>query len=149
MPVGDRVLRHRGFTLLETLIALSIVSILAVVAVPMYLDYEVRAEISEGFSMVESVKAMIIEYHDTNGTWPGSNAQAAVAAPGSFRTNYVDTITITSGAAGAAITITYRIPALGGNNTIIFTPDVTGNKTAWSCKQGTMINKFRPASCKV
>jgi type IV pilus assembly protein PilA len=144
------MLHHRGFTLLEIMIALSIISILAVVAVPTYLDYEVRAEISEGFSLADPVKTMVFEYYATNGTWPASNAQAAVKAPASFRTDYVDSITISSSAAGAAITITYRIPALGADNTIIFKPvDVAGTQIEWTCKLGTVINKFRPAPCKV
>lgn len=149
MAAGDRVRRERGFSLLEILFVLSIVSILAVVAVPMYVDYKVRAEISEGFVLAEPVKAMVTEYHETTGTWPDSNAEAAVEAPPSFRTDYVDAISVASNAAGVAITVTFRIPALGGDNTIILTPsDVTGNRIEWSCKQGTVVNKFRPAVCK-
>jgi type IV pilus assembly protein PilA len=142
------VTTQRGFTLLEILIALSIVSILAMVAVPMYLDYEVRARISEGFSLVEPVKNMVIEYHATNGTWPSSNAEAAVDAPTSFHSDYVDNISVSANAGGAAITITYRIPTLGPNNTIVLTATDNGNGTEWSCKQGTVLNKFRPTHCK-
>jgi len=133
------------------MIALSIVSILAVVAVPTYLDYMVRARISEGFSLVGPVKGMVVEYYDINGTWPNSNPAAAVAPPASFKTEYVDSITITGTAAGGAtITITYSIPALGANNTIIFTPsDVGDSRIEWSCKDGTVINKFRPPACKI
>ena len=130
--------RNHGFTLLEILISLSIISILAVIAVPIYLDYEVQARITEGFVVADPVKNMVMEYYETNGTWPGSNAAAALDAPASFKTNYVD-----------AITITYSIPALGANNTIILTPNnVAGNFVKWSCQQGTVANKFRPASCR-
>ena len=142
-----RATAQRGFTLLEILIALSIISILAMVAVPLYLDYEVRAKVSEGFSLVEPVKDMVVEYHETNGTWPASNAQAAVDAPASFRSDYVDKISVSANAGGVAITITYRIPTLGPKNTIVLTA-TAGDKTEWSCKQGTVINKFRPAHCK-
>ena len=133
------------------MIALSIVSILAVVAVPAYLDYMVRARISEGFSLIGPVKGMVVEYYDINGAWPNSNPAAAVAPPASFKTEYVDSITITGTAAGGAtITITYSIPALGANNTIIFTPsDIAGGRIDWSCKGGTVINKFRPPACRI
>jgi len=143
------VIRQDGFTLLEVLIALSIISILAVIALPTYFDYEVRAKISEGFSLVDPVKNMVLEYYETNGTWPASNAQAAVEAPGSYRTDNVDNISVTANAGGVAITITYSIPALGSNNTIVFTANANGRVTEWSCKQGTVANKFRPAACKV
>jgi type IV pilus assembly protein PilA len=143
-------LRQNGFTLLETMIALSIVSILAVVAVPSYLDYEVRARISEGFSQVEPVKGMVMEYHETNGTWPNSNAAAALDPPASYHTDYVDNISVTGNAAGTTVTITYSIPALGANNTIaLIASNGTGNVFEWSCKHGTVINKYRPASCKI
>ena len=56
----------------------------------------------------------------------------------------------TNTAGGTTITITYSIPALGANNTIIFTPsDVGGSRVDWSCKDGTVINKFRPPACKI
>ena len=132
------------------MIALSIVSILAMVAVPTYLDYVVRARISEGFSLLEPVKGMVMEYYETNGTWPNSNAAATANPPASYQTDYVDNINVTGNAAGATITITYRIPALGANNTIALTAsNGAGNILEWSCKHGTVINKFRPASCKI
>ena len=140
---------NHGFTLLEILISLSIISILAVIAVPIYLDYEVQARITEGFVVADPVKNMVMEYYETNGTWPGSNAAAALDAPASFKTNYVDAISVVGNAGGSAITITYSIPALGANNTIILTPNnVAGNFVKWSCQQGTVANKFRPASCR-
>ena len=118
------------------------------IAVPLYLDYEVRAKVSEGFSLVEPVKNMVLEYHETNGTWPTSNAEAALDAPASFRSDYVDSISVTSDPGGVAITITYSIPTLGPNNTIVLTASGDDTKTEWSCKQGTVINKFRPTHCK-
>jgi type IV pilus assembly protein PilA len=137
-----------GFTLLEILIVLSIISILAVIAMPLYAEYQVRAKVSEGLSLVDPVKNMVLEYYETHGTWPASNAQAAVAAPNSFHTDYVDNITVTTDAGGVAITITYSIPALDGNNTIVFTTVAGNHANQWSCKQGTVNNKFRPATCK-
>jgi len=132
------------------MIALSIVSILAVVAVPAYLNYEVRARVSEGFSLIEPIKGMVMEYHAINGTWPNSNAAAAVGPPASFKSDYVDSISVAGTAGGTTITITYSIPALGANNTIIFTPsDISGSRIEWSCKDGTVINKFRPHVCKI
>jgi len=131
------------------MIALSIVSILAVVAVPTYLDYVVRTRITEGFNLAEPVKGMVVEYHETNGTWPTSNAAAAVNPPASYQTDYVNSISVAGTATGAAITITYRILALGANNTIIFTSsDINGTLIEWSCKGGTVINKFRPSACR-
>jgi prepilin-type N-terminal cleavage/methylation domain-containing protein len=142
----------KGFSLFEILIALSIVSILAVVAVPMYLNYDVRARITEGFALVDPVKIMVADYYQTTGTWPNSNQTAGVQAPEGYKTDNVASIKVdkddTDG--NSLITITYRIPALGSNNTIILTSEnVSGRWIQWSCNHGTVINKFRPAACKL
>jgi len=143
------VQRQGGFTLLEILIALSIVSILAVVAVPLYLDYRVRAQISEGFVMAETVKDMVLEYHASTGNWPASNAAAALEVPSYYKTEYIDNIAVTANAAGVFITMTYSIPALGANNTIILTSSAAGGDViTWSCLRGSVIQRFRPAACR-
>lgn len=143
-------MRHQqGFTLMEILIALTIVSILGVIAVPMYLDYDVRAKISEGLALAGPVKLMVSEYYQTTGSWPNSNLTAGVTDPTHFKTDYVDTISVASGGGGATITITYRIPALGSNNTIVLTPSTPStNVISWTCTGGSVVNKYRPAACK-
>lgn len=140
---------HRGYTLLELLIALTVVSILAVIAVPIYLNYELRAKITEGFSVAEPVKVMVTDYYQTMGNWPDSNSTAGVGDPTSFRTEYVDAITVAKSGPGAAITITYRMTALGSNNTIILTSSANaGHAVLWQCTGGSLIEKYRPAACK-
>lgn len=141
---------QRGFTLLETLIVLSIISILAVIAVPNYIQYQIRSKVSEGFSLAEPFKVSLMEYFQTNGTWPTSNAAASLQPPASYKTDYVDSISITGDASGATITITYSIPALGANNTIVITPSsIATNRIVWSCKQGSLLNKYRPTNCRI
>ena len=143
------MLHGKGFSLFETLIALSIVSILAVIAIPMYLNYDVRVKITEGFSLAEPVKSMVADYYETTGTWPGSNQAAGVEAPASYRTDNIESIKVAKNNTSAAIIITYRIPALDSYNTIILVPtEVSGNTIQWSCTQGTVINKYRPTACK-
>jgi type IV pilus assembly protein PilA len=140
---------EKGFSLFETLIALSIVSILAVIAVPMYLNYDVRAKITEGFSLAGPVKNMVADYYETTGTWPSSNLEAGVETPSSYTTDNIESIKVAKYNASAAIIITYRIPALDGNNTIILVPtQATGQSIQWSCTQGTVIDKYRPTACK-
>ena len=144
--------RAKGFNRFELLIAMSIVSILAVVAVPMYLNYDVRAKITEGFALADPVKSMVAEYYQTMGSWPNSNQTAGVQAPEGYKTDNVASIKVEKdGTDGnSIITITYRIPALGSNNTIILTSEnVTGRWIQWSCNRGTVINKFRPTACKL
>ena len=72
---------HRGFSLFELLIAMSIVSILAVIAVPMYLNYDVRAKITEGLSFAQPIKSLVTDYYLSKDNWPDSNATAGAEDP--------------------------------------------------------------------
>lgn len=134
---------------MEIMVAMTVVSILAVVAVPMYLDYDVRAKILEGFSLANPVKSLVSDYYMTMGLWPDSNPTAGAGDPTSYRSDYVDSITVAAGGTGATITITYRIPALGSNNTLVLEPiKSSAHSLIWSCTGGSMTNKYRPVVCK-
>ena len=139
---------HRGFSLFELLIAMSIVSILAVIAVPMYLNYDVRAKITEGLSFAQPIKSLVTDYYLSMGSWPDSNATAGADDPENYRTQYIDSISVSKSGAGAAITITYRIDALGGNNTIIMATSDSGNGMQWTCSGGSLVEKYRPSACR-
>ena len=141
--------QQRGFTLLEIIFVLTIISILAVIALPMFFDYKVRAKISEGFALADPVKFRVAEYYLISGNWPDSNVTAGINDAASFRSNYVDSISISGNNAGAKITITYLIPQLGSDNTIVMAAsNPSGRLIEWTCSQGSVIEKYRPAGCK-
>ena len=60
--VGAKRDRQRGFTMLELLIALFIVSILAMVGLPAYQDYRVRTAVTRDFALVSKAKLAIAEH---------------------------------------------------------------------------------------
>lgn len=139
----------RGYSLLEVLITLTIVSILTMVAVPLYLNYDVRAKVAEGLMLVAPIETQVTEFYQTMGRWPSSNGMAGVEPPASYRTDYIDHINLSVGSSGTQITITYRLAALDANNTLIITPrreDGTGIQ--WRCTGGTLLDKYRPRSCR-
>lgn len=64
-----------GFTVVELMIALTIVGILAFVAVPAYQNYEKRAEIGQVVNDLTALQLQIDDFRLTTGNFPISLAQ--------------------------------------------------------------------------
>lgn len=63
---------QRGFTLMEIMVAVVIVTILAAVAVPAYTDYVVRAKIPEATSGLAARQVRIEQYYQDTRTYVGA-----------------------------------------------------------------------------
>jgi type IV pilus assembly protein PilA len=80
----------RGFTLVELMIVVAIVSILAAIAIPMYQDYAKRARMSEVVLALSACRTPIAEVYQSLPTGPGAgNWGCEVSGPAS---TYVQSI---------------------------------------------------------
>lgn len=159
----------RGFSLIELMIVLTVVGVLAAVAIPAYQDQTVRAQVAEGLSLAASAKSAVSEAFLSSGAWPSTNAAADLAPPGGLTSRYVSSVAIT---AGGVITVTFggaANPAVHGR-TLALTPAAGPNgNVAWLCGAatlaslagftlaaeastppdgGTLLRKHRPANCR-
>lgn len=73
---------HRGFTLIELMIAVAIVAILAAVALPAYNEYIKRSRVPVGLDALSAYAIRMEQYYQDNATYGNSDTTAcALAAP--------------------------------------------------------------------
>jgi type IV pilus assembly protein PilA len=126
-----------GFTFVELLIVVAIVSILAAIALPAYREYELRAEVAESEIFLSDAKTAVNEFYSRWGRMPADNSEAGLRLPEALRGKYVRSLAVSGGVmvaeldlggdlAGSAIqrTLTMR-PWLNAKN--------TGAPIIWSC----------------
>jgi len=137
---------QQGFTLIELMIVVAIIGILAAVALPAYQDYTVRAKVSEVILAASSAKTSVSEAAQVFGAMPA--AASVNVAPQSSK--YVNSVFYTyTDASNATVTASAQGEAKvsGSNITLTGKLDSTTNQIVWTCS-GTILSKYRPASCQ-
>jgi len=143
----------KGFTLIELMIVVAIIAILAAIAIPAYQDYLVRAQVSEGATLMDGGKTAVAEFYSNGGVLPGSNASAGLAKDTSIQGSYVSKVDVTS---TGILTATYSNTAPQKANIAINTkvlslsPITTGGSMKWTCTNAltTVPTKYLPSSCR-
>lgn len=96
-------MNNKGFTLIELMVVVTIIGILAAVAIPEYGQYLNRAKVSEGISLTPPLQGEVEKYRIDHGRFPKDHAELAIPAPEKFIGSYVSRIEMSQG----AIHITY------------------------------------------
>ncbi|STZ75357.1 pilin [Bergeriella denitrificans] len=154
---------QKGFTIIELMIAIAIVGVLTVIALPAYQDYTGRAQVSEALSLLEAQKTSVVEYYSDKGEWPTNNAQAGIAA--NIRGQYTDKVEVGTGGVitatmrtdginseirGRTIELVAQAPATQSGTTGDTANNIDGT-FRWTCRPGAtdgVDTKFLPASCR-
>jgi type IV pilus assembly protein PilA len=130
----------KGFTLIELMITVTIVAILAAIAVPTYLNYTRRAYYSEIVEATSPYKVGVSECFQNLGTLTGCNGGANhIPANITTTTGNVGSVT----AAAGVITVTpIANNGILTTDTYILTPTVVGNTLTWAASGGGVTNGY-------
>ena len=128
-------MKSKGFTLIELMVVISIIGILAAVALPQYSKYMQRAELVDPLAMAAVIREDVTVYYLENRRFPANNEQAGVPASQFLIGNRVTGITVNNGAIHISLGNKASQPLQ--NTVLTFRPAVvTGSPTspiAWLC----------------
>lgn len=132
---------QNGFSLVEIMIVVAIVSILAAVALPAYTDYVVRGKIPDATSTLAAKRVQLEQFFQDNRTYlaaPACTADTAASQYFDFSCAVQTATTYTLQAVGkASMTgFTYTIDQNNAKATSAVSTGWTTNTTCWVTKKG-------------
>ncbi len=144
-----KVRNKKGFTLIELMIVVAIVGILAAIAIPAYLDYTVKAKLTEVSAAMDALGQAASEYHAATGyfannaTAPYTNVSGFASVSREYVSTWAYDNTDDSGNnCNFTATLNNLTPVEG--NTLILQVHYTGGEGYSKTWAGNVPGKFLP-----
>jgi type IV pilus assembly protein PilA len=140
--------KHRnaeGFTIVELMIVVAIVSVLALVALPVYLDYTVRSKVSEALVFMSEAKTSVTDSYHSNNRMPTSNAEAGLREADNYNAyDYISRLRVVGGAedpneplitVAGTVVATLKLPGTTSHEKeLILEPVEVDGEIGWMCR---------------
>jgi Tfp pilus assembly major pilin PilA len=123
-------------------IALPVIGILAVIAIPQYQEYVNRSKLTQIYQLTRPAQAAVSKYYAKNEAVPATLAEAGFVTP---VLPEIGDVTID---AEGVISVTLATASLDGQS-LLFIPEVNGQKElTCTCRSEDIRQKLLPAGCK-
>jgi type IV pilus assembly protein PilA len=160
-----RPVPQRGFTWIEMLMVIAVISILALMAIPSLQETAVKKQVKEGMEIADIAKKAVQAHYASTGEWPPNNAAAGAPPRNKIISALVTEVDIKDG----AVTLTYgnnATKAIEGMKLTILPAIVPGQRgvpIAWLCHENRVPkgmelqgkdltdipDKFLPLDCRL
>jgi type IV pilus assembly protein PilA len=140
--------KQLGFTLVELMMVVAIIGILAVIAIPAYQDYTIRAQVAEGMVMAARAKIAVTETYQNTGVFPADNAPAGLPDAADIFSKYVTSVGVgIDGAIEVAFGNDVHERITG--DSLVLTPNTDApGSLIWDCASTDIGGQHLPASCR-
>jgi type IV pilus assembly protein PilA len=145
----SRTQAQYGFTTVEILVTVAIISIFVTLAVTTYADYSQRARVSSGVRLAAPVKLAVSEYFSTHGEFPESNTAVGIAAPDEISDKHIRSVTIGPMPTTGTIIVAFKARgSIADGDSVLLVPLKYHNSVLWQCTSNTLMHKLLPAACR-
>jgi len=138
-------IRHRGFTMLELMAVVAVIGILALFAIPTYMDKIVREQVKASLPLADIAKPPIAASWALVQAFPADNAAAGLPAADKIVGNFVSSVAVQDGA--IQITFGNRVSSTIGGKMLSIRPAVVEDApivpVAWVCGYAETPDKMK------
>jgi type IV pilus assembly protein PilA len=143
------VRQQSGFTLVELVISLSIIVVLATLALTSYSKISQRASISTGLTLSAPLKLSVHEYFIKNSKFPDNNGQAGLFSANRYSNSHVRSIRVSADPEPGTISIAYKGDrAISEGDSLLLIPSASASGVRWRCASFTLLGNLLPANCR-
>jgi len=133
---------------MELMIVVTVLGVLAGLAIAAYQDYLARTQMAEAMKLASGTKPNIAEFANNVGHFPLNNSSAGLSRPQSITGTYVSAVTVYRGVVTAELRNSRVASGIKGAE-LILSPYRKGENSSylWTCRS-TAAPEYLPAICR-